>query len=285
MIPEGAWRALRKDPPAATALVVVSVLVAGAVLVPVVSGTDLAATAITERLQAPSWAGGDGGWLGTDQLGRDLALLISHGLRTSFLVGALAVALGAGIGTLFGMLAGYVGGWVDALIMRLTEVQMSFPSLLLVMTLVTVYGRGTLLIIVFLGLNSWMLYARVARVMVLSLRRSELVMSVESIGASTSRILVRHVLPNSLVGLLAVAAVEFARAMLAEASLSFLGFGVEPPQVSLGLILAGGRDHLEGAWWIATFAGLFLAISVLSTNLMAAWLQRITDPIGRLGGR
>jgi peptide/nickel transport system permease protein len=260
-------------------MIVAIALILSSVLVPFVSDLDASAPRLGKRLEAPSWAGGEGGLLGTDSLGRDLFLRIMYGMRTSFLVGASAALIGAVLGTLIGLISGYFGGAVDAVLMRLTDIELAFPAILLVMVLVTAIDRGVTALVVVLGLISWMLYARVVRGAVLTLRTTELVTATTGLGASTPRIIFVHVLPNVAASAVSLLAVTFAALMLAEASLSFIGFGVRPPRISLGAILSSGRDYLSTSWWISTFSGLALLLGVLSTNLIGNWLQRVTDPL------
>ena len=273
------WAELQRRPVIIAAILVAVALVVSSVLVPIISDLDASAPRLSRRLQGPSWAGGEGGLLGTDSLGRDLFLRIMHGMRTSFAVGALAALLGAVLGTLIGLISGYFGGAVDAVMMRLTDIELAFPGILLVMVLVRVLERGIVGLVIVLGLISWMLYARVVRGAVLTLRTSELVTATTGLGASTPRILFVHVLPNVAAAAMSLMAVTFAALMLAEASLSFIGFGVQPPQISLGAILSSGREYLSTSWWISTFSGLFLLLGVLSTNLIGSWLHRVTDPL------
>jgi peptide/nickel transport system permease protein len=202
-----------------------------------------------------------------------------YGMRTSFLVGALAALIGAVFGTLVGLVSGYFGGIGDAVLMRLTDIELAFPGILLVMVLVTATGGGVGTLIVVLGSISWMLYARVVRGAVLTLRTTDLITATTGLGASTWRIIFVHVLPNVAAAAMSLLAVTFASLMLAEASLSFIGFGVKPPRISLGAILSSGRDYLSTSWWVSTFSGLFLLMGVLSTNLIGSWLHRITDPL------
>jgi len=262
---------------AALVMIVLFVLSAGA---PLIFGTDPNASEVTERLQPPAYFGGEH-FLGTDQLGRDLLVRMLYGLRTSFLVGIVGVAIGACLGALLGLTAGYFGRFVDALVMRTSEVQMSFPALLFAMLLVSVFGGNTLVVILALGLNSWMLYARVSRSVVLSFRSSDFVLGGVAIGARPRRMIFRHLLPNSLPQLVSVGTLELARLMLGEATLSFLGLGVQPPTVSLGAILASGRDYLATQWWVSTFSGFLLALAVLSVNLVGTWLRSAGDPTTR----
>ena len=273
------WAELRHQPVIVLAVAIAAALIVASLLVPFLSDLDASAPRLSKRLEGPSWAGGEGGLLGTDSLGRDLLLRIMYGMRTSFLVGALAALIGAVFGTLVGLISGYFGGIGDAVLMRLTDVELAFPGILLVMVLVTATGGGIGTLIVVLGLISWMLYARVVRGAVLTLRTTELITATTGLGASTWRIIFVHVLPNVAAAAMSLLAVTFASLMLAEASLSFIGFGVKPPRISLGAILSSGRDYLSTSWWISTFSGLFLLMGVLSTNLIGSWLHRITDPL------
>lgn len=279
MTRERLWAELRHQPVVVVAMVIASALIVSSLLVPFLSDLDVSEPRLSMRLEGPSWAGGEGGLLGTDSLGRDLLLRIMYGMRTSFLVGALAALIGAVFGTFVGLVSGYFGGIGDAFLMRLTDIELAFPGILLVMVLVTATGGGVGTLIVVLGLISWMLYARVVRGAVLTLRTTELVTATIGLGATTRRTIFVHVLPNVAAAATSLLAVTFASLMLAEASLSFIGFGVRPPRISLGAILSSGRDYLSTSWWISTFSGLFLLMGVLSTNLIGSWLHRITDPL------
>ena len=279
MTRERLWAELRHQPVVVVAMVIASALIVSSLLVPFLSDLDVSEPRLSMRLEGPSWAGGEGGLLGTDSLGRDLLLRIMYGMRTSFLVGALAALIGAVFGTFVGLVSGYFGGIGDAVLMRLTDIELAFPGILLVMVLVTATGGGVGTLIVVLGLISWMLYARVVRGAVLTLRTTELVTATIGLGATTRRTIFVHVLPNVAAAATSLLAVTFASLMLAEASLSFIGFGVRPPRISLGAILSSGRDYLSTSWWISTFSGLFLLMGVLSTNLIGSWLHRITDPL------
>lgn len=273
-------RRMSRDPVFVTAAVVATTLLLLAFLMPLLSSASPSATRLDARLQAPSWLGGQG-VLGTDQLGRDVLLRISYGLRTSFLVALIAIAVSALIGTVIGILAGYLGGRFDSVLMRITDVWISFPGLLMTMAVITFVGQGVATVAIVLGLATWMMYARVLRSAVLSLKGTELITASTAMGSTSFRTMVRHVLPNILAPLASVTALEFATVMLAEASLSFLGLGVQPPTVSLGAILSDGRGYIRHEWWIVTFAGLFLSLTVLSTNLIASWFQRNLDPTAR----
>ena len=259
-----------------------AVVLAGAcVFVPLISDTNVNAPRLSDRLLAPVWLHGDGGLLGTDQLGRDLFLRLVYGLRTSYTVAVVAILLAATLGVIVGLAAGYFGGAVDSICMRIVDIQQAMPGLLLVITAVGVLGRDVWVLVVALALLAWPVHARVTRGAVLSLRSTDLLMATAWLGAGRTRILVRHLLPNIVPPVLATSMLEFAELMLAEAGLSFIGFGVQSPQVSLGAELASGRNFLLSQWWIATSAGAVLFAAVLSTTLLGSWMQQTFDPTQR----
>ncbi|QFG26175.1 ABC transporter permease [Actinomadura sp. WMMB 499] len=272
-------RALAREPFMAGVLVLFAALCLLAFGAPLLFGDQATAVDVTRRLQAPSWLGGDGGVLGTDQLGRPLWIRLAEGLRTTLLVGLLAVLVGAVTGVTAGLAAGFYGRRVDAVIMRLADVQMSFPALLLAMTIVAIAGGGMIVIVGVLGLNSWMIYARLTRSVVLRFRGNDFVIATINLGATPRRVMFGHLLPNALPQVVSMATLEAARLMLAEATLSFLGFGVQPPAISIGTILGEGRDYLTNQWWVSTFAGILLALAVLCANLLGNWAQRVSDPL------
>jgi peptide/nickel transport system permease protein len=269
---------LKRDPVGLIAALATVALVGLAVLGPLVAGGDPNASHLLNSLQAPSWAGGTGGIFGTDELGRDVWLRMVWGTRTSFTIAGLAVLLGALIGVTVGLLAGYFGGWRDTVLMRFTDLQLSFPALLLLIAITGAIGPSLGLLIIVFGIWTWPIYARLIRGAVLNLRRTEFVAASRSLGASDTRILTKHVLPNVFGVVFAVATLQLADLMLAEAALSFLGYGIQPPGISLGAILADGRVYVERAWWISTFSGLLLAAMVLSSSLLGIRLQRSFDP-------
>lgn len=234
------------------------------------------------RNTPPGWAR-DGSFhlLGTDQLGRDELARIVFGARVSLSVGAATVLASGTIGVLLGLLAGYYRHWVDDILMRLVDIQMGFPSLLLALTVLYVAGPGFQNLVLILALTRWMVLARVTRALTLSLREAPFVESARAVGADDRRIMFRHVLPNLLSPILVLGTLEFARAMLSEAALSFLGVGIQPPESSWGLMLAQGREYITSAWWLVAFPGLAILLTTLSVNLMAGWLRAISDPVQR----
>jgi peptide/nickel transport system permease protein len=219
--------------------------------------------------------------LGTDVLGRDQLSRLIYGARISLAVG-LASALISGIGgVLLGLIAGYYRGSVDDLIMRLVDLQMAFPSLMVALLVLYAIGAGTWKVILVLAVTRWMVYARVTRAMVLSSRETAYVEAAHSTGCSNGRILFRHILPNLVSPLLVLATLEVATMMLAEASLSFLGLGIQPPETSWGLMLAESRSYITTAWWLVAFPGLAIFLTALSLNMLATWARTVTDPVLR----
>ncbi len=215
---------------------------------------------------------------GTDQLGRDLLSRVLHGARVALFIGLCTVLLTAVGGGLLGLVAGFFEGWVGAVLMRLADVQLSFPFIVLALTINAIVGLGLRNIILSLAAAGWVVYARVVRGEVLSVKQREYVQAAAALGMGRARVLFRHVLPNVAPSIIIVASLQFSQFVVAEAAISFLGFGVQPPTPAWGSMLSEGRDFLYVAWWLAAFPGAALALTALGINLVGDWLRDILDP-------
>ncbi len=261
-------------------LVVVVAVVVAAVFAPLLSPFDPLEQDIGQRLAPPGWRDGAGLLhpLGTDQLGRDILARVIHGSRVALLVGFAAVAISGLGGLAIGLVSGYAGGRVDDLFMRLADIQLAFPFILLAIAVIGVLGPSLSNIIIVIGVSSWVVYARVVRSEVLSIREREFVQAAIALGGGDGRVLVRHVLPNAFTPWLVVATLDMARVIVIESALSFLGLGVQPPTPTWGGMLADGRVYLTTAWWLATFPGVAILITVLGINLLGDGLRDTFDP-------
>jgi peptide/nickel transport system permease protein len=248
---------------------------------PIFAMRDPRSQDVAHRLAVPVFMHG-GTWrhpLGTDGLGRDLWARIVYGLRTSLLISVPAVLIAATLGVVIGISAGYFGGYVNAVLMRLTDIQMAFPFIILAITILSVLAPGPVILIVVLSLSAWPIYARIVRSIALVDGRSEYVLAAQAMGASHSRIIVRYLLRNLIVSLLILSTLDIASMIILEALLSFLGLGIQPPGMSLGTVMADGKDYLStGVWWITTMPGIAILIMLLGLNLLGDGLQSKLDP-------
>ncbi|WP_102124760.1 ABC transporter permease [Deinococcus planocerae] len=254
--------------------VVLLVLLAN-VLFPV--GTD--AMDLAARLKPPTLTGPHP--LGTDPIGRDVLARVVYGGRISLIVGVVSVALSASIGSLLGLLAGYYRGTLDAVVMRLADVQLAFPFILLAITVIAIVGPGLWNLIAVMVVSQWALYARLVRGQVLSLREREYVQAAHALGANHARLMFRHIVPNAIGPLIVLATLNVANNILLESGLTFLGLGVDPQVPSWGGMLADGRTYLQTAWWVSVFPGVAITLTVLGFNLLGDWLRDRLDPHGR----
>jgi peptide/nickel transport system permease protein len=253
---------------------IVCVTVVAAFLGPAIAGVDPAFQDLPLRLEGPSMAH----WFGLDELGRDILARLLAGARISLLVGAVVVGTSASVGTVLGSIAGYYGGVVDDVISRVSDILMAFPGLLLAIAVVAVLGPSLTNVVLALTLIGWVGYARLVRGQVLRVRELEYVQAARALGAATPRILARHVIPAALPALIVQATLGMGGAILAEASLSFLGLGVQPPAPSWGTMLNYGRSHLLDAPHVTIFPGLAIALLVLGFNFLGDGLRDALDP-------
>ena len=232
------------------------------------------------RLVRPTLEAADGRAhvLGTDHLGRDVLSRMIFGSRVSLLVGFAAVLVGGLVGSALGLLAGFRGGWTDTVIMTVADAQLAFPFILLAIGIIAVLGPSFGTLIVVIGLSGWVSYARILRSQVLGLRSREFVEAVHALGGSVIRIMWKHVLPNVLSSLVVIATLELARAIVLEATLSFLGLGIQPPTPSWGGMVQEGREYLDSAWWISTFPGILLMVTSIVVSRTGDWLRDLLDP-------
>lgn len=258
---------------AVAGLVILSAMVCLALLAPVIAPLDPSVD-LANRLLPPS----GGHWLGTDTTGADILRLLLHGARVSLLIGFLSVGIAITLGTLTGAVAGYAGGWVDTALMRFVDLFLSLPRLVLLITVVALFRPSITLIVVVLGLTGWMGVARLVRGQVLAVKEREFVLAARALGYSPRRILFRHILPNVMTPVIVAATLGIGNAILAEAALSYLGLGVQPPDTSWGLIIFSGQARMFDAWWITTFPGVVIVVTVMAFNLVGDGLRDAFDP-------
>lgn len=278
---------LRRTP---ASILVAGALLAGFVLVAalaeLIAPAEPARQSLIQRLRPPGHATAQGFtyWMGTDELGRDLLSRVIHGARASMVVAVASVAVSLLLGSALGLLAGWRRGWTEVAIMRLVDTMLSIPAILLAVLAVAVAGPGFQTLILVLGLTRWPRYTRVAYAQTLQVATLPYIRAAELAGAGTTRLLLRHILPNIAGPLVVVATAEFGLMILFEAGLSFLGLGIQPPIPSWGSIMSTGRNYLERAWWLTLFPGGCLFLLVLSVNVLGDWLRDRLDPRSRARG-
>ncbi len=253
---------------------IVSALVVCALASPLLAPADPNAQALDQSLLAPSFHH----WLGTDQYGRDVLSRVIYGARISLSVGLVAVSLYVAIGVGIGAVAGYYGGWVDLLLMRFVDIMLCIPTLFLILMVIAFVGPSIFNVMIVIGLTSWMGVARLVRGEILSLKERDFVTAARVIGMKDARIIFTQLLPNALGPVLVVATLGVGSTILTESALSFLGLGVQPPTASWGNMLTEGKEHLTDAWWLVTFPGLAIFITVLGYNLLGQGLRDWMDP-------
>ena len=234
----------------------------------------------TSTLMPPAWTE-QGNWpfiLGTDHLGRDMLSRLIAGARISLMTAGAAIFVAGILGTLLGLIAGYVGGWLDIVISRLVDAFLALPFILMALALVAALGAGTTNIILVMIVTNWARYARLVRSEVMSVKKLDYVTLARVAGVSHPLIILRHIIPNAMQSILVLALLDVGRSIILESSLSFLGLGIQPPDVSWGLMLADARSYLMFAWWTAAFPGLAIVATVMSFNSTGDWLKRRFDP-------
>lgn len=273
-------RSLFKDAQATFGSIILTIFILLALFGPMLAPHSPRTQNLADRLTPPIWS--DGGkpeyLLGTDQLGRDIFSRLLHGTRVALAVGTFGTGLALFLGVTLGLCAGYFGGMCDTIITRIIEVIISIPSSILYITILGVFGPSLWLLVLVMGLFGWTTSARVVRGEVLSVRNREYVEASAALGQNQIKILIRHVLPNILGSVIVVGTLKIASMIILEASLSFLGFGVQPPAVTWGQMLADGRRFITSAWWLATLPGIAISLLTLSLLLLGNWLRDTFDP-------
>jgi peptide/nickel transport system permease protein len=271
----------RRKPPVVIAicLVVLATLVVAAVFSPYLEPHRPTAQRLLGRLEPPAFMGGSSEHLlGTDHLGRDITSRLLRSLRTTLMIAGLGTIIGFTVGVLLGLISGLGGNTLDNVIMFLVDVQLAVPFTLVALTVIALFGTSLAILVPVIGLAGWSQYARLTRGQVLSTREMPFVEAVEALGGSRLRVAARHVLPNITSPLIVLATYTFSQIMLLESALSFLGLGVQPPNMSLGSMVGAGRDHLIGAWWVAMAPATLLIVITMSLSLVGDWVRDVLDP-------
>lgn len=274
------FRMLSKSRTGMLGLIIVLLVISCAIFAPLIAPYEPTKINTDMLLAAPAWL--DGGsmahLLGTDHLGRDILSRIIYGSRISLLVGGTSVIVAGIVGVTFGLLSGYFGGIIDSFFMRLADSFLALPTILFALVFLTVLEPGILTLIFILGVTNWVIYARLVRGDTLVIREKEYVRAAKSMGVSDFKIITRHILPNIFSSVIIVSTLTVASTIIAESSLSFLGLGVQVPDITWGIMLSEGRDYLATSWWIATFPGIAITITVLGIIFLGEWLRDYLDP-------
>ncbi len=258
---------------------VLATMVFVAIAAPLIAPYDPYEQHLEGRLGPPLWAGGSLTHpFGTDQLGRDVLTRLMYGARVSIAIGVMAVLVSGVLGVAAGVTAGFYGGIVDELLMRLADLRLALPFVLLVISVIAVFGPSFMNLIVILGLTGWVPYAKIVRAEALSMREREFIVAARAVGARNSRLMFRHILPNTVAAAIVIGSLELANIIVVEASLSFLGLGVQAPTPSWGNMLGEARDYLMSNFWLATLPGIAISVTAISVNLIGDWLRDVLDP-------
>ena len=272
-----AWRGIEMlgaSPAAMTGLAIIAVLVLVAIFAPMLAPYGPYAQELANQLRPPSAEH----WLGTDEFGRDILSRIIYGTRFTLYIVLLVAAIAAPIGLLVGASSGYLGGWVDTFLMRITDIALAFPRLILALAFVTAFGPGLNNAILAIAITGWPPYVRIARAEALTIRRSDYIAAIELMGASRLRIILLHVVPLCLPSLFVRLTLDMAGVILIAAGLGFLGLGAQPPSAEWGVMLSSGKEYMLSAWWVATFPGVAIFFVCMGFNLLGDGLRDILDP-------
>lgn len=275
------WSFIKKNPTGILGMILVAASLFSALFASWISPYDYSKPNLKDRLVPPSWAdplGESAYFLGSDQVGRDLLSRILHGAQISLMVGFFGVLIALVIGVFFGLISGYFGKWLDAFIMRVADIQLAFPFILLAIIVMSVIGTGVWKIIIILGVTYWVGFARLIRGEVISLKEQEYIQAAKAIGGTNFTVIRKHILPNVMSSILVLGTMYVAEFILLEASLTFLGLGVDPTIPSWGGMLADSRNYTTTAWWTAVFPGIAIMLTVLGFNLLGDWLRDRFDP-------
>lgn len=275
-----AGKQLLKSKTGVVGIIIVITIILMAIFAPFLAPFDPAKPDLSTMLKPPSWleGGEQAHFLGTDNLGRDILSRIIYGSRVSLLVGLFSVILAGVIGMVIGLISGYYGGIIDTIFMRLVDAFLSIPSILFALVVLIVIGPGIVTLVIALGITKWVVYARLVRGETLSIKERDYVRAARLIGVDNIHIIIRHILPNVFSSFIVVSALTVASTIILEASLSFLGLGIQPPMVSWGVMLSDGRNYLATNWWITTFPGIAITITVLGIIFLGDWLRDVLDP-------
>ena len=277
--PAGRLRRGFKRYPIVSSFVLVALLIFPAITADWLAPHDPIQGSVPDRRQPPVFFGGTWEYpLGTDRIGRDILSRIMHGAKVSLSISLVGILFGGVLGTLLGLLGGYFRGWLDAVIMRLVDISLALPSILLALVLAVVLGPSFQTVILVVVFVLWALYARQVRGEVLSIRERDFVARARASGNSHARIIVRHILPNVANTIVVLATLQVGSVIILEAALSFLGVGIPRPTPAWGLMVADGRQLIVSAWWIAFFPGLAITLTVFALNLLGDWVRDRLDP-------
>ncbi|MEO2203621.1 ABC transporter permease [Paenibacillus pabuli] len=274
------WKQLIISKTGMLGFVLVWLVVLIAICAPLLTSHDPAAVDPLNRLKPPAWLEGGTSehWLGTDNLGRDMWSRIVYGARVSLIVGMGAVIVSGIIGAILGLLSGFYGKWLDAVIMRVGDAFMAIPTILFMLVVMAIVGPGITTLIFVIGVTNWVPFTRIVRSEVLSIKERDFVQAARSIGAKNGRLILKHILPNILSSFIVICGMNVGTTIIMEASLSFLGLGIKPPDVSWGGMLSDGRQYVATSWWVATFPGLAITFTVLGVIFLGDWLRDVLDP-------